>query len=87
MSVCPAKGSRVLWPHLLQRHGGGLRYVAFVEIMAAALRNDFFTDVVGSTIAKSFYGWGLDVSHSSLHGGPGSSGLGAEGCRRGWEWD
>lgn len=40
-SVCAVDGSAVLWPHLHQRPGGGLRYVAFVEVMGAVLRLDF----------------------------------------------
>ena len=40
-AVCAAQGSAPLWPHLHQRPGGGLRYVAFVELMGPALRLDF----------------------------------------------
>ncbi len=42
MSLCPVDGTAVMWPHLFKREGNAMRYVAFVEIMAAALRFDFF---------------------------------------------
>lgn len=62
MSVCEEEGSHVLWTHLHQRHGNALRYTAFVELMAPAFRFDFWQAVVRPTIAKSYTGWGLDVS-------------------------
>ncbi|KAL4451227.1 hypothetical protein ABPG77_009299 [Micractinium sp. CCAP 211/92] len=70
MSLCPVDGTAVMWPHLFKREGNAMRYVAFVEIMAAALRFDFFQAVVRSTLGQSWTGWGLDTIWPFLLGFP-----------------
>ncbi|KAL4422957.1 hypothetical protein ABPG75_009154 [Micractinium tetrahymenae] len=70
MSVCPVEGSAVMWPHLFKRESNALRFTAFVEIMASALRFDFFQAVVRSTMGQSWTGWGLDTIWPFLLGYP-----------------
>eukprot|EP00887_Chlorella_sp_A99_P006707 scaffold3.g6707.t1 len=56
MSLCRVEGSAVLWPHLYERQGNALRYVAF----ATGIRLDLFQAVIWVTMDKSWTGWGLD---------------------------
>jgi hypothetical protein len=55
-SVCRGDGSYTCWEELFQDPAYRLRYTNFVEIMAPALRMDFFQAVVRHTLKGTYTG-------------------------------
>lgn len=69
-SVCRASNSFSLWDALFQRPEFVLRYTNWIEIMAPIFEGEFFNDVVNSTLATAWTGFGLDSVWPYLLGYP-----------------
>lgn len=55
-AVCRGEGSYTCWEELYQRPDLRLHFTSFVEIMAPAVRADFFQAVVRHTLNGTFTG-------------------------------
>ncbi|GAB4815444.1 hypothetical protein N2152v2_002490 [Parachlorella kessleri] len=65
-SVCRGEHSYTCWEELFQDPQYRLRYTNFIEIMAPALRFDFFQHVVRYTLEGTYTGYGLDFAWPAL---------------------
>ncbi len=66
-SVCRREGSYTCWEALFQHPAYRLRYTNFVEIMAPALRMDFFQAVVRHTLKGTYTGELTDAWPRTWH--------------------